>query len=626
MAHFCFFVLTSCFSLLPLYEVHAQRAKVDSLLHEIDQLGNIEKNLQDTTHVRLHNELGWEYYLLSSYDTAAYHVDRALVLLQSMPSQHPFARHLRGDALNTQGSLLSEHAEYDSALQIFRQAVYLWKQLNDTLGLANAYNNMGIIYDYRGEFDQSIAQYSRALELRKAVNDMVGVADAYNNLGVVYHFQGLYQQALENYLSALERYRQAGDLDGVAYIYNNIGMVYKRQEQYADALASYEDALEIRLELGASKRDIGSTYANIAGVYMDQADYESALRYDSLALGIFEDIGDQYRIASIMNNMGIILSKLENIGEAIAYGKRALAIKREINARKNIISTLNLLCELLVKEGRLSEAQAYCQEAVTLAQEVGSKDYLLSAYQNAAHYYEANSNTRQALSYLWQYTALKDTLSREEYSSKMADMSAQYESEKKAREIELQKAQLTEKETYIHNQQTLIWGISAGLLLFMGMAVLSYRMYRSRHRAWEMARDQKAETEHKNQLLEEARHEIEQSNEELISLNEALSEEKAKVQEINVHLEAKVARRTESLKRQNERLRDYAFFNAHKFRGPVANILGLIYLAQSEDFTVEEKMIFVSKLAQAARQLDDSIHQIQERLHYEEEEDKSKEI
>ena len=44
-----------------------------------------------------------------------------------------------------------------------------------------------------------------------------------------------------------------------------------------------------------------------------------------------------------------------------------------------------------------------------LAREVGSKDYLLSAYQNAARYYEAKSDARQALSYLWQYTALKDT-------------------------------------------------------------------------------------------------------------------------------------------------------------------------------------------------------------------------
>lgn len=626
MAHFCSFVLLSCFSLFQLHEIYAQRAKVDSLHHALDQLGKTVKNLQDTTRVRLHNELAWEYYRLSSYDTAAYHVKRAFDLLQPLPATHATVQKLRGSALNNRGSLLTERAEYDSALAVFRQAIEVWEQLKDTLGMANAHNNIGIIYDYRGAFDKSIDAYSRALELREAVNDMVGVADAYNNLGVVYHYQGLYQQALENYLAALARYRQAGDLDGVAFIYNNIGLVYQRQQQYADALASFEDALEIRLELGAGQREIGSTYANIAGAYMDQAEYDKALRYDSLALGIFEAIGDQYRIASILNNMGIILGKLGDLDEAIVYAKRALAIKEEISARKNMISTLNQLCDLLIQQGRLSEARPYCEDAVTLAREVESKDFLLTAYRNAARYYEANGKAKQALAYLWEYTALKDTLNREEYSSKMADMSAQYESEKKAREIELQKAQLSEKETYIRYQKTLIWGISAGLLIFMVMAVLSYRMYRSRHRAWKMASDQRAETEHKNRLLEEARAEIEHRNEELISLNEALSKEKAKVEESNFLLEEKVAQRTESLRQQNERLRAYAFFNAHNLRGPVANILGLISLTQSDDFTIEEKMAFVSKLAQAAKQLDASVRQIQERLYYEEEEDRPREI
>jgi light-regulated signal transduction histidine kinase (bacteriophytochrome) len=68
-----------------------------------------------------------------------------------------------------------------------------------------------------------------------------------------------------------------------------------------------------------------------------------------------------------------------------------------------------------------------------------------------------------------------------------------------------------------------------------------------------------------------------------------LSEEKAKVQGVNYFLEEKVAQRTENLKQRNERLREYAFFNAHHLRGPVANILGLIYLIQCKDFTVEEK-------------------------------------
>ena len=201
--------------------------------------------------------------------------------------------------------------------------------------------------------------------------------------------------------------------------------------------------------MGISQRDIGSTYANTASIYMEKAEYETALRYDSLALGIFEDTKDQYRITSTVNNMGIVLGKLGNIDEAIVLGE-----------------------------------------------EMGSKEYLTHAYRNASRYQEENGDFQQSLVYQREYSALKDTLSRKEYSS-MADMFACYESEKKAKEIELQQAQLSQKETYIRYQQTLIWSISTGLILFMVTAVLSYRMYRSLHRAWKVASDQKAETERK---------------------------------------------------------------------------------------------------------------------------------
>ena len=101
-------------------------------------------------------------------------------------------------------------------MQIFRQALNLWEQLENERGMANAYNNMGIIYDYRGQFDKSVEQYSQALELKRTIHDTIGLADAYNNLSVVYHYRGLYQQALE-------KYQQAEDLDGLAYIYDNVG-------------------------------------------------------------------------------------------------------------------------------------------------------------------------------------------------------------------------------------------------------------------------------------------------------------------------------------------------------------------------------------------------------------------
>ena len=62
-----------------------------------------------------------------------------------------------------------------------------------------------------------------------------------------------------------------------------------------------------------------------------------------------------------------------------------------------------------------------------------------------------------------------------------------------------------------------------------------------------------------------------------------LSELRLKTQrlnEINLHLEELVLKKTESIRQQNEQLLKYAYTNAHHVRGPVARLLGLIQLSK----------------------------------------------
>jgi len=613
--------------LFQLQEVYAQREKVDSLHHALEMQAEAKNEPQDTALVRLHNLLAWEYYGLSNYDTATYHVGCSFSLLEPLPKNDSIVKKLKAEALNYQGSLLTERSAYDSAIQVFQKSLALWKQLDHLPGMADVYNNMGIIYDYRGQLDKSIQNYERALELRMLVNDQVGVADAYNNLGVVYYYQGYYQRALNSYLSALERYRKAGDLDGVAYIYNNIGLVYKRQKQYDKALESYEDALEVRLELGGNLRELGSIHANIAGTYMDMGIYQEALHYNKTALDIFDQLKDQYRRASILNNLGFIYNKLGNTEKAISFAQKALLIKRKIDSRKTTIITLSLLCELMMKKENLSEAESYCTEALTLAQLVGSEKKIADAYLNMADMKEQRGETEEALQYLRSHLSLQDSLLQAEYSSKIAEMTARYQTEKKEQEIALQKSQLSEKEAFIQKQKVLIWGIGISLLLVFGLAAAAFWLYRSQYRAGQLIRRQKLEVDQKNQLLDDASNAIKLRNQELSQLNMALTKEKSKVEEANLNLELKVLKRTISLRQRNEKLKQYAFFNAHRFRGPVANILGLTHLIKSHEFMLEEKLIFVDKLSEAAQQLDLSIREIQEQLDHEEgEEDTPEEV
>ncbi|MFM8911455.1 MAG: hypothetical protein ACKOE6_00885, partial [Flammeovirgaceae bacterium] len=62
--------------------------------------------------------------------------------------------------------------------------------------------------------------------------------------------------------------------------------------------------------------------------------------------------------------------------------------------------------------------------------------------------------------------------------------------------------------------------------------------------------------------------------------NEEITQQQNQIEQINASLEQTVKERTAQLEDQNRKLLDYAYFNAHKVRGPLARILGLTYLVR----------------------------------------------
>jgi len=95
--------------------------------------------------------------------------------------------------------------------------------------------------------------------------------------------------------------------------------------------------------------------------------------------------------------------------------------------------------------------------------------------------------------------------------------------------------------------------------------------------------------------------------------------QKEELNAANQNLELMVFRRTAALEEQNEKLRQFAYFNAHKLRGPFCRIQGLIQLQDLEggnsNFSAEVK----AKLSESIEELDDKIREIQRLVELKEE-------
>lgn len=102
--------------------------------------------------------------------------------------------------------------------------------------------------------------------------------------------------------------------------------------------------------------------------------------------------------------------------------------------------------------------------------------------------------------------------------------------------------------------------------------------------------------------------ELNKKSDEIKAQNEELSKSQSTLNLMNENLEELVGKKTQNIKRQNEVLTKYAYTNAHHVRGPVARILGLIYLSKIEK-EVNYPLLF-EKIENETNQIDNIIRSI----------------
>jgi len=112
--------------------------------------------------------------------------------------------------------------------------------------------------------------------------------------------------------------------------------------------------------------------------------------------------------------------------------------------------------------------------------------------------------------------------------------------------------------------------------------------------------------------------ELKNIQEELLTQNEQILQQKEEILMINERLEEIVKERTAKIVHLNERIIAYAFFNAHKVRGPLVRILGLINVLKIQpiDTNLDKQILsdYLAKIESSSVELDNVIKEINQEL------------
>lgn len=411
--------------------------------------------------------------------------------------------------------------------------------------------------------DSAMVYEQEMLRLSEQIAYARGKAIAYNNIGYIYRKKSRYDECLEYSHKALAIIEPLGDKSMAAWCYHNIANVHYARGRFDLALENHLKALRLREEIG-EKKSVAWSLSNISDIYRDQGYKEQALQYTQKAVILFQETGDKHGAAVALNSIGVMLQEegrydeafeqflqaltldeasehgigiiwsLRYLGEvsvlqrkyerAEQYFLRCLAMCRQLNDRKQAISAMLNLGKLYEAMKKIPLAFEYAQTARRLADSVQSDHSLQEAYQLISNLYAHQGNFEAAYRFHLQYSALHDSLFSASSSKKIAELTNQYEAEKRKQEIALLTKDNALQEAALKRDAMTRNGLIIGVLALLVFAGLLVQRYRLAERARVALRIKNDEITRQQKILEDQAAEIEIANTQLNEQNLALQQ------------------------------------------------------------------------------------------------------
>lgn len=288
-------------------------------------------------------------------------------IAQTVDERKAEAERLVGEA-----NQLWQRGQFQPALELFQQALRIYREIDDHHGEAKALIGFGIVYNYQKHYSQALGSFQQALVLMREMEDRYGEANALNNIGLIQHNLGQHEQALTAYQQALAIVRYIDNRHGEATTLSNIGAIYHDQRQYEKALKYYQQALSIYQKI-EDRSGIAKTLFNTGQIYNLQGHYKQALNYFQPALAIYKNLNEPYIQGTIISDIGFAFSRLGRYSQALELFQQALLLHHQIGDRAGKAKTLNFLGLVYKDLLRYDQALIYFVQALALRQEVGDR-------------------------------------------------------------------------------------------------------------------------------------------------------------------------------------------------------------------------------------------------------------
>jgi len=372
----------------------------------------------------------------------------------------------------------------DSALHYGQQALKLSAELKDQKREADAHYRLGQFYERKGLSDRSLEEHNKAIEICKRINYPMRHTFAHTEKGYILNETGRTEEALKSFLAGLEIAEREGIKTREGHILTDIGDFFRLQHNFPEALDYLERAKSI-FETINNQSGVCRVLFTIASTYFamkGKTDKSIEINFEFLN-GPCGKNSSQLHIGKVYSNIGGAYSKLENFEKAEEYLLKALKIKEEHGNINSLVYTQNELISLYLSTEKYDRALFYAEKAYANIQKINDVYVEYNILRNLSLINSQSGNYKQANYYNGLYNDLRDSIGNLSQAQALAEMRAQYETEKKEQEIIAARFEVERHESRFKN--LLLLGL---LILTLLLVFFWWYRFRNQQKALETER------------------------------------------------------------------------------------------------------------------------------------------
>lgn len=368
--------------------------------------------------------------------------------------------------------------DFENGKNIAKKSLVISKSLNDPEQILLNLNLLARMFHHFQKYEEAIKIYNEGITLYKKNPEGNTICTLYSNLGIAYGLIDQNENSINAFIKGLDYAEKLDDNQSKFAFINNLGWTYIALEQYEKAerylMSGLKDSIEIKVEL-----DKMSLHRTIGLNYSRWGKYKKALKHNKIVLKYLHDTGNRLFEFDVLNSIGVIYLKMNQLPISQNYFEKASQLALEINNKTAIqISNTNLGILFLNLKNYEKAEKIFLEIAKdTLNRDLFKRNEFRDLYDNLSAVYEGKKNYKMAFKYHKQFKTISDSIMTEARDSKVNEIATKYQTEKKETENLQLKTEKAEQQVILDKEKNQKRLFGTGLITSIILLVIGGYFY-----------------------------------------------------------------------------------------------------------------------------------------------------